>query len=88
MPLNQTLAALSDQHRRKILDLLKKGERSAGEINKKLDITGATLSHHLDILKRARLISGRREGQHIIYSLNLSVFEEAAEQILKFLQAK
>ena len=88
MPLNDTINALSDPNRRKILDFLKMGERSAGDINKKLEITGATLSHHLDILKRADLISGRRDGQSIIYSLNLSVFEEAAEQLLKFFVIK
>ena len=88
MPLNDTINALSDPNRRKIIDYLKKGERSAGEINAKLEITGATLSHHLNILKRADLISGRRDGQQIIYSLNLSVFEEAAEQLLKFFVVK
>jgi len=56
------------------------------EIASHLTITMATLSHHLDILKRANLISGRREGQQIFYSLNLSVFEEITEKILKFLK--
>jgi DNA-binding transcriptional ArsR family regulator len=88
MPLSLTIQALSDQNRRKILDLLKKTELSAGDINKKLAITGATLSHHLDVLKRAELISGRKDGQQVIYSLNLSVFEEAAEQLIKFFQIK
>lgn len=88
MPLSLTIQALSDSNRRKILDLLKKGELPAGDINKKLSITGATLSHHLDILKRADLISGRRDGQQIFYSLNLSVFEEAAEQLVKFFKIK
>lgn len=88
MPLSQTIQALSDANRRKILDLLKKGELPVAEINKKLDITGATLSHHLDILKRADLLSVRREGQQMIYSLNLSVFEEAAEQLVKFFEVK
>lgn len=88
MPLSVTIAALSDENRRRILDLLKRGELSAGDINKKLDITGATLSHHLDILKRAELIAGRKDGQQVFYSLNLSVFEEAAEQLLKFFQIK
>lgn len=88
MPLSQTIQALSDANRRKILDLLKKGELPVAEINKKLDITGATLSHHLDILKRADLLSARREGQQMIYSLNLSVFEEAAEQLVKFFEVK
>lgn len=88
MPLSRTIQALSDANRRKILDILKKGELSAGGINKKLAITGATLSHHLDILKRANLLSSRREGQQIFYSLNLSVFEEAAEQMMKFFEVR
>ncbi|MBI5765954.1 winged helix-turn-helix transcriptional regulator, partial [Candidatus Falkowbacteria bacterium] len=62
-PLSKTFAALSDPNRQKILDLLKKREMSVSEIGKYLDITMATLSHHLDILKRADLISGRRDGQ-------------------------
>jgi len=88
MPLSQTIQALSDANRRKILDILKKGELPAGEINSRLDITGATLSHHLDILKRADLLSVRREGQQMIYSLNLSVFEEAAQQLAGFFKIK
>ena len=58
------------------------------EIAGKLSITLPTLSHHLDILKRADLISSRREGQQIIYSLNLSVLEEITEKIVKFLSIK
>ncbi len=86
MPLSQTFAALADPNRRKILDLLKKKELAAGEIGSKINITLATLSHHLDILKRADLISSRRDGQRIIYSLNLSILEEITEQIVKFLK--
>ena len=56
------------------------------EIAKQLDITLPTLSHHLDILKRADLISGRREGQQIFYSLKLSVLDEVAEQVIKLLK--
>lgn len=88
MPLSITISALSDENRRKILDLLKRGELSAGDINKKINITGPTLSHHLDILKRAELISGRKDGQQVFYSINLTIFEEAAEQLLKFFEIK
>lgn len=88
MPLSQTFAALSDPNRQKILDLLKKRELAVNEIGRNLNITGATLSHHLDILKRADLISGRRDGQQIIYSLNFSVLEEVSEKIIKFLRTK
>lgn len=86
--LNKTLSALSDPNRQKIIDLLKKKEMSVGEILKHLSITMATLSHHLDVLKRADLISGRRDGQQIYYSLNLSVVEEVTEKILKLLSHK
>ncbi len=88
MSLSKTFAALSEPNRQKILDLLKKGELPVGDIVKNLDITSATLSHHLDILKRADLISSRRQGQQIIYSLNFSILEEVAEKIAKFLQVK
>lgn len=83
-----TLSALSDKNRRRILKLLKKKELAVSEIKRHLPITGATLSHHLDILKRSDLISSRREGQQIIYSLNLSVMEEAAENIMELLYSQ
>lgn len=81
-----TFSALSEPNRQKILELLKKREMSVSEILEDLDITMATLSHHLDILKRADLISGRREGQKIIYSLNLSILEEISKKIVKLLK--
>ena len=86
MSLTQTFAALSDPNRQKILDLLKKQEMPVSEIAAHLNITLPTLSHHLDTLKRAGLVSGRRDGQKILYSLNLSVFEEISEKIIKFLK--
>jgi len=88
MSLAKTFSALSEPNRQKILDLLKKGELSVNEIGKYLDVTTPTLSHHLDILKRADLISSRRQGQQIIYSLNFSILEEVAEKIAKFLAVK
>ena len=88
MSLSNTFAALSEPNRQKILDVLKKQDLPVSEIAANLNITLPTLSHHLDILKRADLISGRREGQQIIYSLNLSVMEEIAGKIAKFLKVK
>ena len=67
MPLSTTFHALSDQNRQKILDLLKKKEMAVSEIAVHLQITLPTLSHHLDMLKRAGLISSRRDGQKILY---------------------
>lgn len=88
MSLSNTFHALSEPNRQKILDLLKEKELPVAEIGLGLNITMPTLSHHLDILKRADLISGRREGQQIFYSLNLSVLEELTEKIVKFLSPK
>ena len=84
MSLSKTFSALSDSNRQKILDLLKKKEMSVTEICNNLSITMATLSHHLDILKRCNLVSTRRSGQQIFYSINLSVFEEVSEKLIKF----
>ena len=68
--------ALADPHRRAILQQLKAKESTVSELLTHFNFTQATLSHHLDILKRARLVTATREGQFIRYALNLSVFEE------------
>ena len=84
MTLNATLYALADPTRRKILGLLKKKDLAAGEIAGNFAITLPSLSHHLNVLKQADLVTSQRQGQEIIYSLNLSVFEEIAEKLVKF----
>ena len=76
MGLQQTLKALSDPTRREILNLLKSGKRSAGEITEHFDITAAAISRHLSVLKEADLIRDTREGKFIYYDLNASVLEE------------
>lgn len=76
MPLQQTMKALADPTRREILNMLKGGRRSAGEIAEKFDITAAAVSRHLSVLKDADLISDTREGKFIFYELNASVLEE------------
>lgn len=76
MGLQQTLKALADPTRREILNLLKTGKRSAGEITDHFDITAAAISRHLSVLKEADLIEDTREGKFIIYTLNASVLEE------------
>ncbi len=76
MGLQQTLKALSDPTRREILNLLKNGKRSAGEITEHFDITAAAISRHLSGLKEADLIEDTREGKFIYYELNASVLEE------------
>ena len=76
MGLQQTLKALADPTRREILNLLKKGKLSAGEITEHFDITAAAISRHLSVLKDADLIEDTREGKYIFYELNASVLEE------------
>ena len=76
MGLQQTLKALADPVRREILNLLKSGRLSAGEISDHFDITAAAISRHLSVLKEADLIEDTREGKYIFYQLNASVLEE------------
>lgn len=76
MSLQNTLKALSDPIRREILNLLKGGRLSAGEICDHFPVTGASISRHLSVLKEADLIRDTREGKFIYYDLNASVLEE------------
>lgn len=76
MPFADTFKALSDPARREILELLKNGRLSAGDIASKFNMTGATISYHLSILKKADLVRENREKNFIFYELNTSVFEE------------
>ena len=76
MGLQNTLRALSDPIRREILNLLKGGRMSAGDIVDHFDVTGASISRHLSVLKEADLIRDTREGKFIFYELNASVLEE------------
>ena len=76
MGLQQTLKALADPTRREILNLLKEGKKSAGEISDQFEITAAAVSRHLSVLKDADLIQDSREEKFIFYQLNTSVLEE------------
>lgn len=76
MGLQNTLRALADPIRRDILNLLKSGRMSAGDICEHFDVTGASVSRHLSVLKDADLIRDTREGKYIFYELNTSVLEE------------
>ncbi len=76
MGFQSTMKALSDPVRREILQLLKAGRLSAGEITEKFPISGAAISKHLSVLKEAELIRDAREGKFIFYELNTSVLEE------------
>ena len=76
MGLQQTLKALADPTRREILNLVKGGKKSAGEICEHFDISAAAISRHLSVLKDADLVYDTREGKYIYYEINTSVLEE------------
>ena len=76
MAVQQTLRALADPIRRQILNLLKGGRMSAGDITSHFDITAAAISRHLSVLREADLIRDERDGKFIYYELNASVLEE------------
>ena len=76
MSFAETFKALSDPVRREILQLLKNGRMSAGEIGSHFDITGATISYHLSVLKKAGLVTEMKEKNFVYYELNTSVVEE------------
>lgn len=81
MTMSDTLKAISDPVRRQILNLLRSEPKPAGEIAAQFDLTPATVSYHLKLLKQAGLISERREKNFIYYDLNASVFEEVLNWI-------
>ena len=76
MAIQKTMRALADPIRREILNMLKAGRMSAGDITEKFEVTGASVSRHLSVLKEADLIRDTREGKFIYYELNASVLEE------------
>ena len=76
MALQATLKALADPTRREILNILKHGSLTAGDIAERIEFSFAAVSRHLSVLKEADLIRDRREGKYIIYELNTSVLEE------------
>ncbi|MFD2172154.1 autorepressor SdpR family transcription factor [Tumebacillus lipolyticus] len=88
MTLNQAFKALSDPTRRKILDLLKERDLTAGEIADHFQMTKPSISHHLNLLKQAQLVWDDRQGQHIIYSLNTTVFQDLLKWVLHFSSGK
>ena len=76
MALQETTKALADPIRRQILNILKKGPMTAGDIHNNFDVTFASISRHLSVLKEADLIRDRRDGKYIYYELNASILEE------------
>jgi DNA-binding transcriptional ArsR family regulator len=82
MRAQEVFKAISDPNRREILKLLKRRSMSAGELAEAFPITKGSLSHHFNILKAADLVRCERRGQRIVYSLNTTVFEDAAAMLL------
>ena len=76
MGIQNTIKALSDPIRREILEMLKAGRLSAGEISNRFSVSGAAISKHLSVLREADLIRDAKEGKFIFYELNTSVLEE------------
>lgn len=74
--MNQIFKALDDPTRREILTMLKKKDMTAGEIADKFDISKPSISHHLDILKQAKLVVAIKQGQFQLYSLNTTILDE------------
>lgn len=86
--LHDTLKALSDPVRRDILELLKSGRLSAGDIGKHFDLSAATISHHLNQLKKAGLVLETKYKNFIFYELNVTVFEDVLIWVSQFTGGK
>lgn len=86
--MNLVYKALADPTRRRVLELLREGDMTAGELSEHFDIAKPTLSKHFTVLKEADLIFGRKNGTSITYSLNISVLEEALMALLNNFQMR
>ncbi len=80
--MNVLLKALNDPIRREILEMLKKGDLTAGEIASAFEVSKPTISHHLDLLRQAELVVSLKKGQYVYYSLNASMLEELLAWIM------
>ena len=79
------MRALADPTRREILRSLREGDLSAGDIASRFDMTAPSISHHLNVLKEAGLVQAIRNGRHIIYSLNSTVFQDFMQELLELM---
>lgn len=86
--MDKSYKALADPTRRRILELLRDGDRTAGEIASEFTIQWASVSHHLAALKEAGLVLAEREGQSIRYSLNTTVFQELVQNLIGLAQRR
>ena len=76
--MNEVFRALADPTRREILRLLRQGEMSAGDLAKQFDMSKPSMSHHFTVLKNAELVTNRRDGQLIYYTLNTTIMQDLA----------
>lgn len=86
--IDDTMKALADPTRREILRALRKKDLSAGEIAALFDMTAPSISHHLNVLKDAELVEAVRDGRHIIYSLNSTVFQDMLNELMEFVNTR
>ncbi len=84
--MNKVFKALNDDTRREILRLLREKDLTAGEIAEHFQISKPSISHHLDILKQAKMVIPERKGQFISYSINVTVLDELMEWLIKLKQ--
>ncbi len=80
--MNSLFKALNDETRREILNLLKEKDLTAGEIADAFNISKPSISHHLDLLKRADLVSSIKKGQFVVYSINTTILDEVMQWII------
>lgn len=80
--MNTVFKALNDETRRKILELLQQSDLTAGEISDHFNISKPSISHHLELLKQAHLITSEKQGQYINYSINTTIFDEVVSWML------
>jgi ArsR family transcriptional regulator len=86
--MNIVFKALNDATRREILQLLQENDMTAGEIAEKFNISWPSISHHLDLLKQAKLVTAEKDGQYVYYSLNTTVVDEIMKWFLQFKSKK
>ena len=82
--MNSVFKALNDPTRREILELLQQKDMTAGEIAERFHISWPSVSHHLDLLKQAKLVTAEKEGQFVTYSLNTTVVDEILKWFIQF----
>jgi DNA-binding transcriptional ArsR family regulator len=86
--MNSVFKALNDPTRRQILEMLQEKDLTAGEIAEQFDMSWPSISHHLDLLKQAKLVMAEKDGQYIYYSLNTTVVDDILKWLMQFKHKK